>query len=998
MANGSSSFVKLPTAKFQSANYVPDSDAVIQFLRTISTLDDENTDDSNSVINDVRIVFNNVYRYNPFRKDMKLVTLRLGNEYLQIKSQEPFNYVKSSPGFCNDIYHLKEIADIYKSNTNGHPDEFTIEMIKPEGYKIVLHCSKGYEIVRAVQKAKTRLPKENINGTTSLSSIETSFAVLVNIALSGLCSSSAKIQQESYNLMSSIQKRFDLDLGVVLRGGKGLRLPANVFGRVQKFSTAIALSKPEVTLDMLRNIFTAFKSTSIDRRQGVLIYSIPWIKNLSTYVLADNSEESIAATYHIIRKLLDISIAGDRDYMFLLQSIWPVILEDEKLVPMVIDEIISLLMDNGIYSGPQMDDIVSILTSMPSPAVCGLIVNRVTSMILDENDFIGTGLAQHPKFREFVILISVLSAITFENPAVVERYFAELGLVIILFLHTGAYSFRMSLYNLMVNVLHSFLYSSWADDVGKEHLRVLWSDLTTNRGNMIFGVSEEMKLVDYDYPSSALMFQVESCTGFLCDVSTNLFATPEFADRMASFVERCLTMSRRTFSVFQTRALLVLGCASRLDVQDSTVTAVLEILFESLNVDDNNGMREELLNCIIFSINKLSDGLRLESKYLPRLFWLAIALMDTCNMKIFNFGLELMQTCLKSLDEYGALKNTTIAKYFLSYRDDSKGAWSAFENSTKIKFTEEYFELDIAAVLMRGLEKSTSRAATLSTFEVLLTVFAKNGSINRERDILDNMSFSSSVPNALGYRASTASLKRWDSTHTCSKSDVTTSSSESLNFASNKKQFPGYMVFLFILYLGSRSTSELKDFFWIAGLPDDHIEDDVPSHIKAFIASDNTISLLCMYLAVKILNLCENEDNMELRVLACLRHLGLVNSDHFYKVYFVARTKIQRIIDNGPLVILLKPALEVARSALSHFDDLKKKAYYLCEMDKVLIKVGLTSSLLSTDPSASSASLASTCENYGNLSSVVQALIYYEGHEEHDIKELPEPSSPKFIF
>ncbi|KAI8135847.1 hypothetical protein DUD61_000472 [Geotrichum candidum] len=486
MANGSSSFVKLPTDKLHSANYTPDSDAVIQFLRNISTLAEENTDDNISVdsgtgsqVEQSNVEFIHKFLYHHWEdinhkmvmdqrlkgKDMRLVTFRLGNEYLQIKYQEPFNYVKSSPGFCNDIFHLKEIANIYKSNTNGHPDEFTIELSKPEGYKIILHCSKGYEIVRAILNAKTRLPKESINGTTSLSSVETFFAPLVNIAFSGLCSSSAEIQQESYNLMSSIQKRFDLNLGVVLRGGKGLRLPANVFGRVKKFSTAIALSKPEFTLDMLQNIFTAFKSTSVDRRQGILVYAIPWIKNLSKYVLADNSKESVAATYDIIRKLLDISIAGDRDYMFVLQSIWPVILEDEKLVPMVIDEIISLLMDNGIYSGPQMDDIISILTSMPSPTVCGLIVNRVTSMILDENDYIGIGLAKHPKFKEFVILISVLSAITFENPVVVERYFTELGLVIILFLHTGSYPFRKSLYNLMVNVLHSFLYSGWADEV-----------------------------------------------------------------------------------------------------------------------------------------------------------------------------------------------------------------------------------------------------------------------------------------------------------------------------------------------------------------------------------------------------------------------------------------------------------------------------------------------------------------------------------------------------
>lgn len=974
--------------------FITSEDIASRFNISTLNLDTRTT----QVINDVRTIFNNVYRYSSTQKDMKLVTLRLGNEYLQIRSQEPFYYIKSSPGFCNEVYHLKEILDIYKSNTTGHPDEFTIEVARPEGHKIILHCSKGYEIVRAVQNAKTRLPTEITNDITFISSIESSFPVLVNIALSGLCSSSAKTQQVSYNLMSSIQKRFNLDLGIVLRGGKGLRIPANVFGRVKKFSAAIASAKPEVTLDMLRNIFTAFKSTEIDRRQGVLVYSIPWIKNLSKYVLADNNEESIKTTYHIIRKLLDISIVGDRDYMFLLQSIWPVILDDEKLIPMVIDEIISLLIDNSIYSGPQMDDIVSILTSMPSPAVCGLIVNRLSSMVLDDTVFIGSDLAQHPKFRELAILISVLSAITFENPVVVEQYFMELGLFIIIFLHTGSYSFRMSLYNLMVNVIHSFFYSNWVDNESKEHIHVLWKDLTSNRGNMIFGVSEEMKLVDFNYPASSIMFQVERCTNFLCDLSTNLFAFPEFVDRMSRFVDLCLIMSKRRFSVFQNRALLALGCTSRVDVEDSTVTAVLEILLDCLSANDDYEMREELLNCIVFSIYKLSDGLRLDSQYLPRLFWLAIVFVSTCNMKIFNFGLQMLQTCLKNLDEYGVFKNTTIAKYLLSYRDDSKGAWSTFETITKIKFTEENFELDITSVLMRGLEKSTSRAATFATFEVLLTVFARNGNTNRDHDTSDNLSFSSSIPNSLGGRASTASLKRFDSTYSFPKSEVTTVSSDSIHFAPNNKRFPSYMPFLFILYLGSRSNSELKDFFWVAGFPDDQIQDDIPSPIKSFISSDKNTSLLCMYLAVKILNLCDNEENIELHILECLRHLGMINSDHFFKVYFIARFKIQHIIDNGLSISLLKPALNVARSALCHVQDLQRKAYYSCEMDKILIKAGLTASLLTNNSDTSSISLATTRENYTEISGIVQALIYHETCRENELKKVSESSSSEFIF
>lgn len=939
------------------------------------------------VINDVRIIFNNVYRYNHARKDMKQVTIKLGNEYIQIRSQEPFNYVKTSPGFSNDIFSLRDISDVYKSHTNGHPDEFTIELLKPAHKKITLHCSKGYEIVRAILNAKTRLPRESQTNSFVMSP-ETSIAALANIALSGLCSEFPPTQEASYNLMASIQHRFDLDLHMKLHGGKGLRLPANVFGRVKMFSTAIAQARPDITVDMLNHMFTAFQATSADRRQGVLMYAIPWVKNIVAHVL-DDSEENQNAIAQIIRKFLDISIDGNRDYMFLLQSVWPIILEENKLIPIVLNEILFLLIDNGIYSGSQLDDTVSILTSMPSVEVCKVVMLRVREMALSSGTISGVSLAQHPKWSEFVILITILSAILFENPKVVEGFFPELSLCVVIFLHTGTYSFRKTLYNMTVNMMHAFMYSDSCDAERRKHVETLWKDLTS-KGNMIFGISEEMKYVEYDYPVTSLMFQIESCCTVLNDLAATVTSSTKNLENRHSFIEKCLEMGTQRFSVLQCRAILALGCTARVDVEDSTVSEVLAVLYDGLVSTNDNAARDELLLCIAFSISKISDGLRLDSKYLPRLFWLAVALMGTCNMKIFGYALQLLQTTLKNLDEYGAFKNSTIASYLLACRNEFKAEWNQFEQLTNINFTEQYFEVDLTATLLRGLEKSTTRAATLATFEVLLSVFARNSSHIRDRDTLDSSS--------LGGRAnSISSIGKWSSTvagasrlATGVEDEVVTMSSESLHYVANGKIFPSFFPFLFVLYLGSRSTAELKDYLWLAGYAEDQVDDDIPTQIKAFITSEKTVSLLCMYLCVQIFRVCENEEVMECRVLSCLQHLGSVNSDKFFKVYFVARGKIRRILDNGPSTAVLKAALDAAKCALCHLSDLQRKAFYISEMDTILTRVGLTGISHAGGYSSSNASLVSVRDHFSELAAVVKRLIARQIISEGQAQTIPE--------
>lgn len=922
------------------------------------------------LLQDVRIIFNNVYRFNPLRNEMRNVSIKLGNEFVQIRSQEPFTYIKSSPGYSNDIFALQDIVDVYKSDTDGHPDEYTIELYgEPDHRKIIIHCSRGHEIMRAILNAKSRLPTET-NVSAQVISPETSISSLLNIALSGLCSESATIQEASYNLMASIQHRFGFDLGMELHGGKGLRLPANVFSRVKMFSTAIARDRPDLTADMLHDMFLALQATSVDRRQGVLMYAIPWVKNISSYLMIDEHDKNHDATKSIIRKFLDISIDGSRDYMFLLQSVWPIILQEYDLIPIVIDEIVFLLIDNGIYSGVQLDDTVAILTSMPSIDVCSHVMARVRDISLASGNLKGISLPQHPKWQEFVILITILSGIIFENPAVSEEFFSQLSLCILNFLHTGPYSFRKTLYNMMANLMHSFLYSPSCNEEQRAHVRTIWKDLTGSKGNMIFGTSDELRYVDFDYPVTSLTFQFEACCNILNDLSSSVLPARMQPEKRNYFVQKCLEMGTAKFSVFQARALLMLGCSSRVEIEDNIVSRVLLVLHDGL-VELNSPARDDLLICIMFSISKLADGLHLNSRYVPRLFWLAVAVLGSCNMKIFGFALQLLQTTLKNLDQYGAFRNTSIADYLMTAREEFESEWQALEKVTQICFTRDYFEIALTATLLRGLEKSTTQAATLATFDLLLSVASRNTGFGRThgstttgvlREKASNASLLNGIASGRLNSPSVGSLGSPLSSIPLSLStqnfhsgfnptlraiaandadDMATVSSTSMHFASYDKEFPSYMPYLFILYLRSRLNTELQGYLWQAGFSESFNEDDIPSRIKAFLCSDDRTALLTMYLGTQVFRICENEEMMELRVLSCLRHMGMSRIDSFFRVYFVAREKIKWITDCGPSMTVLKAALETSRCALMNISDLKRKDYYISEMDTILIKAGL---------------------------------------------------------
>lgn len=923
------------------------------------------------IMEDGRITFENAFRFNTDFQEMKNVSVTIGNEYVQIRMKDPFTLPTSPPAFVNDIFALRDIKNVYKSSTNGHSNGITIEVQHRHRVKTVLLLSnKNQEIMGAILNAKARLGNERKQKSLALSP-ESSLASLLNIALSGLCSAHPEIQEASYNLMASIQSKFKLNLGIQLHGGKGIRLPANLFNRVQLFSAAIAKERPDITMDMIEGVFAALEVTSEERRQGVIRYIVPWVNNIETHVLEGHYEEKKIEVASAIRKFLDISVNGSSNQMLLLQLVWSAFLQESMLISIVIDEIVFLLIDHGIDDGPLLENTVSIVTSHSSPEVCGIIIQRIREMGLGSTYITKIRLRSHPKWREFVILITMLSAIVFENSVVSENFYPELALIILLFLHTGPYSFRVTLYNLFVNMLHSLLYSSRCNEGKRSHIRTIWEGITGSKGALLFGISEEMRHVDFDYPTSSLLFQVELGCALLAEL-VQTFTTSKQQDQYTKFfIDKCLYLSQQNFSVMQSRALLALGCVARLDNEDELTTQVLRVLYDGLQAEEGE-FKDELMACTLFSISRIAEGLHLESKHLPRLFWLSVALLSSTNSNGFIYALHLLQSTLKNLNEYGAFKHTSVAAYLLKAKDEFDLEWSLLEKNNKVHFTEEFFEVTLAAILTRGLEHSTTRATTLAAFETLLTVGSRAGKVGnsplgddssslglskkRSTSSFGQVSISSNPSGLSNYVLETPmphaqtsfnmhgspSFGFSSSGHFphIDRAEAATISSDGMDFTANIKKFPSYMPFLVMLYLSTRSTTDMANFLWMTDYPEE-VSDEVPSLIRAYINGSDDTAVLTLYVCSLVFRQAEVEELTEIRVLKCMKLLADANLDNYYMVYFTLRSKIQNILDKGQNFTILEPALEVFQAALSRVSELHRISQRLKEIDSLLLRAGL---------------------------------------------------------
>lgn len=846
---------------------------------------------SQKVITDIRLVYSNVTKVIPNHSPIP-VTLKLGNEFLQIMGEVPFNYVKNSPGFSNDAFHLSEIVNVYIPKEQGSPNDFIIEVIGKR--KIFLQNKKRYEIVRAIQNAKSRMPvKDDKSVDNELTmTVEESSGCLLNMGLANLCSSDSEIQEAAYNLLAVIPTRFNLDFERELKGGPGLALPKHEITTAVSFSEAAARSQPSLTYNFLCEFIITHKSLPVEEGINAILYATPWVKNIYKYVYLEDEERGVEHTSFLVRNFLDITFRSATDYSWLILNFWPIICLEDALAGILIDEVVGFVLDLSVDYHKNVENILAVVTSFPTISICGTVLARVRRLLnktLSEKE---RSLVDHPNWSELVVLIRLMTYLTFDSLDIVEVYLPEIFLLIISFLYTGPFELRSSLQKLLINVLHSFACSEKLSVERKEHVVTIWNDVASGKGKLLFGLSEETKGMNYDYFVLAALSQIESCCNVLLDILSTVGSVEQgnmWRSRWCSFVMNACFIKSPSL---QCRSFLVLGCLARIEVDDVVVVQVLQVLKMAMLTEDRS-LGEEYCACTVLCLTKMIDGLSENSLYLARLFWLSLALLRVDNDTVFNNSLLLLQSSLRALDNLGAFKSKSLANFLLGSREPYFEEWKAMMHNDQIDFREEFFDLNISSIVLKGLEKSTTKPGTIDALETLLEISAKN-SVREKED---------------------------------------------------SKKYPSYLCYLYFLYLCCRSQSELKDLLWISGYPDDPMDSEnslerLPRLLKEYLDEESEETTIELALGANLFLASTEYDVIATRFLNSITYVGEKNIVKKCMVYAMVRGKLFRLMETGSTNEMLKATLEAGIGVFRNSAEFEKLSEHRQNLEKLLIEKG----------------------------------------------------------
>lgn len=831
------------------------------------------------------------------------ITIKLGSEFLQVHGVRPFHYARGSPGYCNDVIRLADIRAVYASDTTGKPHEFTLEIT--DKHKVVLLNPKCSEIVRAICNAKSRIgttvaPKvEDKDGLTI--DIEDTIGSFLNIGLTNICSTNSQLQEAAFNLLASIPHRFNVDFGREIRGGHGLRIPKYEVTMAVSISEAAAKSRPDLTLQFVYAFVKAFKASHGEVALSTVLYATPWMENVYKHVyLAD--EDGPQKTVAIVRRLLDLTVLSPSHHSVFLLRIWPALCLEPGLSELLVDEVVNFAVDRGIQEN--VEDVLAVITSFPTLSIAGTVLARC-------RDLLGKPLAgerslvNHPNWMEIVVLVKLISVLSFESLVIVETFLPDIFFLVTSLLYSGDFTFRQALHSLVVNVIHSFSCSSKLSEDQKERIMSVWNELSSSRGRLMFGLSDEMRDITYDYFVLTAVTHIENCCTMLLDVLSivgNVSEANVWRTRWSSFA---LTACFIDNPSLQCRSFLILGCLARLEVEDIVVTRVLDVLRTSLLLPKSE-LVEDFAACTLFCLTKMVGGLYEESNYVTRLFWLSVALMVSENAVVFNYAIQLLLASLKAMDTRGMLRQHGMAGtlYRSLQSSDALSLWPDIEDRLRLTLTREHFDVGLCYIVLKGVDRSTTKPGVLKALETFLEISAKN--------------------------------------HFSGYDDPTAGSAYP----------PPFCCYLYFLYLVSPNPNDLKNLLWIAGYPDDHIEaygkDEMPRLLSDYLDSDSLDSLLTLYIGGLLFCVSSEYDALGVRFLESLRTFKGKNSSR-YMVYAMVRPRIVKLAAFGSQHPIMESMLATAVAVLANREEFDKLAQYRQDFQAMLETAGFGATVLDED-------------------------------------------------
>jgi hypothetical protein len=186
----------------------------------------------------------------------------------------------------------------------------------------------------------------------------------------------------------------------------------------------------------------------------------------------------------------------------------------------------------------------------------------------------------------------------------------------------------------------------------------------------------------------------------------------------------------------QSRAFVVIGMLATKDVDDDLLYQMLVALKIALAATAKANSEEEAASPIVSMlrcITRVIPALEKDSRYLPYLFWLGVALLHSSYFDFFEEAANLIAVTVETMDEQGLFAHDNVGDVLLETRSQLEETSIQLDQLLGLSYHSS-FSFSLVATLFKGIRVKTVQASAERALRTLLHVTAKAGGAELPRE------------------------------------------------------------------------------------------------------------------------------------------------------------------------------------------------------------------------------------------------------------------------
>ncbi|TCD61394.1 Ras GTPase activating protein ira2 [Steccherinum ochraceum] len=662
------------------------------------------------------------------------VTLEVATSHLRITTMKPSSTLSCR---ATEIIPLNDVSDVYNVSTGHDPHEFIIRKIR-QSSTLYFTSPMRDTIVKAIRAAKGSARNTRSPVAERFSKLSNVVATLLHIGMLHISGEDEELRAAGFELLVATCTYLDFE-GRPVVPSRAIFLPGHPAQFVTQLSEKLAAFSPELTLDLINESCTSLLQNSkatLTQKINLLQYISPWIKNMDKFAEPGHKfyEHSGTKFRDCVRMLIEISypppdgsiVKLDNIYPMVQKSVWSEVGKlDSNVVNIVLDELMRAAVDGGIAS-KKGDVIADIMSGITSINVRGRIFARIRKVLGKTQSRPTKDLADNFHWTEIACLIRMCLVANSQprNLTNAQLYVPELVHMVCLTAATGDLLVRTSVYGVVMNLLQSVHYARRGETESSPEIRALIDECALPDKLKCFGLvrtSPTSEYCVYEFSNDrAYLDALEE----LCHLLARIMKAVAGNQGLLN-VWRARWMSLVTSSAFQlspaiqVRAFVSLGILATSDVDDDLLYQIL-VAYKTalLRASDTETLTVvSMLRCIC----RVVPALPPQSRYLPQLFWLGVALLQVGLMSPYIEAIQLLKTTVGRMAEQGLFRDRGVAATLLDGRLAMEDCIDQVDDALGLSF-DASFSFALAAVVFKGIRHAKLRSHAADALRTMLRV------------------------------------------------------------------------------------------------------------------------------------------------------------------------------------------------------------------------------------------------------------------------------------